>query len=933
MKVFKPLQLSLQLKNFSWQKKNQLAVTVLVGFPFDRSKETLLEQDLWTQLPDLLGEYPYLDAGMPKPQGEVLVYGSYYAPGGQAVTADTVQLSIGPLNKTLAVIGSRYWRALLTPTAPAPFTQMPVNYAHAFGGSEFNKNTLGKGIEEVEIDGEMRRPLPNIELQNHLITADSERPDAAGFAPLDMMWEPRHSKMGSYDEHWQQHDFPGYPQDLDWTHFNVAPADQWIDGFWHGDEAFTLLNMHPAKIELKGRLPAFRTRCFVQKKQQQKTLFSEVEMHAETAFLFPEHETGVMLFRGTLEVAEDDATDIDYLLLAYEDLAQQARPKDYYAETLANRLDTRKTFKYMMYTADIIPDSERCGFARMLDDVDIGGDSALARNLDARAEAEKQKALEVIEMQKQKLIDTLQSQNIDPAPYIEKFEFKQNQAIDDPMLQAVLDTMEQILPGVTTQDPSTLKVEAVDFSKFDDFERQMEALAASKLEQVKQKLAEVIKKVEGTDIEQQTRQQVEAAIRQMDQPPPLPRPSADATIESIQQQISLLEQARDRVRQDDLSPEQLAKLDINLDLDIPALKQKLDAGMAQIKQMYRDAAHYIKGSPVHAEPLDIIRYRFIKALEKGESPAAGDWAGVDFSGLDLGGIDFSDCYLEYANFSSCKLCGANLQRAIVTHANLSHADLSGANLQDCNLGDSTLHGAILSGSSLSGSILSRSDLSGATLSHCDLREVNFLEAVMTGVSMSDCQLQSANFLSMDFSGSSFIECALRQCNFLKCQLQNCNFSNSDLSASNFVECDLDHSIFRVANMTNVRFPAGSSLRQCDFSHARLDSASLRDADAEASNFEESSFYMADFSGANLQKTKFYGATGKRSLFIRADLAYADFTSVNLMEGSLMKARLTGADLSDSNLYSVEFIGATVGETDFSGANLDLTALENWRPGR
>ena len=81
MQVFKPLQLSLQSRQLNWQDKSHLAVTVLLGFPFDSNEEVLLEQELWSRLPDLLGEYPMLDACMSKPQGEVLVYGNYHAPG------------------------------------------------------------------------------------------------------------------------------------------------------------------------------------------------------------------------------------------------------------------------------------------------------------------------------------------------------------------------------------------------------------------------------------------------------------------------------------------------------------------------------------------------------------------------------------------------------------------------------------------------------------------------------------------------------------------------------------------------------------------------------------------------------------------------------------------------------------------------------------
>ncbi|NOQ89414.1 MAG: DUF2169 domain-containing protein [Gammaproteobacteria bacterium] len=926
MRVFKPLQLSLLTKIFSWEKKDHLAVTLLLGFPFDNNNEVLLEQDLWSRLPDLLGDYPMLDACMPKPQGEVIVYGSYYSPEGKPVTADEIQLQMGTVDKKLAVIGNRYWRTLLAPTDPEPFTELPISYEYAFGGKEYKKNPTGKGMDEVDVFGEMRLPMPNIEDTDNLITSTDHRPDSAGLGPLDMMWEQRAVKTGTYDETWQRDYFPGYPPDLDWSHFNTAPPDQWIEEFWQGNESFQLLNMHPSKPQVGGRLPAFRTRCFIEKQIEKGVLFTEVEMHAETVCLFPNVETGVLIYRGVIEVAEDDATDVEHLLVAYEDLAQSPRSKDYYDEALRNRLDESKVFKYMMYTKDIIPESERCGFARMLDDVDMSGDSELAKNLDARAEAEKQKALEMLEQQKQQLKEKLEAANIDPAPYLKKFEIKDDLP-DDPHIKGIMETMEKILPGSTQGDAKNIKVEEVDFGKFDELNEKMDAMAEAKKEDAKQQLRDVIKKVEGTEAEQQVREKVEAALKQMDELPDLPRPAGDEMLENLKQQLEKVEEAKEKMRAQGIPEDQLPEVDISLE----EVEQKMQEAFVQMKDMYRSGAHYVDGKPPHKEPMDIIQYRFKKFLDKGESLAGRDLSGVDFSGLDLSGMDLSGCYLEYTNFSNTNLRGANLKRAIITHADLTNTDLTGAMLEECNLGASRLNGTVIANVDFGEAVLSKSDLSNAKFTQCDLREVNFLEAVMTGVVMTDCKLQGAIFLEMNFTGSRFLECELRECNFLQSQLEHCDFSNSDLSGSNFVECKLDNSRFVEANMTNVRFPAGCSLRNCNFDKAKLDKANLRDTEAENSRFEFASFNQADFSGANLQNTKFYGAVGKRAMFMKSDLGGADFSSVNLMEGSLMKARLTNADLSYSNFYAVEFMNATVGGTDFTGANLDLSKLENWSP--
>ena len=71
--------------------------------------------------------------------------------------------------------------------------------------------------------------------------------------------------------------------------------------------------------------------------------------------------------------------------MAYENLAQAPRTKEYYNEALRNRLDEKKVFKYMMYTKDIIPDSERDGFSRLMDGANMDDESEFSRNMEAGA--------------------------------------------------------------------------------------------------------------------------------------------------------------------------------------------------------------------------------------------------------------------------------------------------------------------------------------------------------------------------------------------------------------------------------------------------------------------------------------------------------------------------------------------------------------------
>lgn len=924
MRVFKPLQLSLLTKAFTWEKKHHLAVTVLMGFPFDDSKECMLEQDLWNMLPEQLGKDSMLDMGMPKPNGEVVMYGNFYAPNNQPIKAGHVQLKIGDIDKTLSVIGDRYWRTLLAPTEPEEFTQMPLNYEYAFGGADHALNPIGKGIADVDYFGEMRQPLPNIENPNSLVTSPGQRPPPAGFAPLDIAWKKRTAKAGTYDEKWQKEYFPAPPPDLNWEIYNTTEEDQWISGFWQGNESFELSHVHKEKITLHGKLPNFSTRCVIAKDSGDQVNCTEVDMRAETVFLLPEVETGVMLFRGTIEVDEDDATDVDHILVAYEDLLQTPQASEYYEQALKNRLDEKQEFKFMMSTKDIIPTRETCGFVQMLDSVEMNGQSALSENLDARVAEETEKAMAKVEEAKQEIKEKLVNAGIDPTEALAKFDAPTEQ---DPMMSEINAILEKLLPGITENDVSKIKLDEIDFSQFEKLNEVIEKFKDEKIAEVKQQLLDIQNSLGDGEKEQQAKQKIQQSIEDIDKLPELPRINEEETILQIQTQLDKVEKQKQYLQENGLPTTELDNLNINIE----EISQKLKEGVEGLKSGYLMGAHYIEGRPPHKEPLDIIKYRFTKLLKKQENLVGRDFSGVDFSGMDLSNLDLSQCYLEYCNFSDCNLTDAKLGSAIATHANFTRANLSRTVLEKANLGDSNLSQAFISDIQAKELVLSKCVLKEAQFSQCVFDELNVLETNFHQAKFKECVLSELNIIEMDLTQSTFENCQMMQCNFLQSKLDKSVFKGSNISSSNFVECELSHCDFSHAQMSNVRFLQESVLSHSKFTHAVMDNANLQGAVADHCDFEYTSFKNTIFDGANLQHTKFYHSVGLQARFEKADLLQSDFTSVNLMEGSLHKARLTNADLSNSNLYSVNLRDATIGDTHFKGANLDLTILEDWRP--
>jgi len=107
-----------------------------------------------------------------------------------------VSLRIGKFTRAVQVTGDRVWeRALgrLRPSEPRPFTELPLIYAHAFGGTARHEenvevgyfaNPHGRGFV-VQRDEVVGKPLPNIEEIDQPVRGWQDRPLPAGFAPLE----------------------------------------------------------------------------------------------------------------------------------------------------------------------------------------------------------------------------------------------------------------------------------------------------------------------------------------------------------------------------------------------------------------------------------------------------------------------------------------------------------------------------------------------------------------------------------------------------------------------------------------------------------------------------------------------------------------------------------------------------------------------------
>ncbi len=329
-----------------------LQVAVLHYFSLESPDTALPEQDLWNECSKELGT-AVLDAGFPKPRGEVLIAGSWYSPSRQAEQGGYASFKTGPLFRRLAIFGPRYWQnmPLATISDPKAVTSVPLTWESALGGPDFPENPAGIGTQGIPAPwGGMCRPLPMTEDPSlGLMTSPSSRHAPASFLPNTADRPSRLALSGTYDERWLNEFWPGFPDDVDPEFFMTAAPAQRLPkgyiggdassepGFFSGGEEFLLENMHPTKPWIAGRLPRKRVRVFAtrslekartgcppsqdksKEKEPESNRFEEAATRLETVWFFPGIERGVAIYRCVFPCADDEYSDIVSLMPVVED--------------------------------------------------------------------------------------------------------------------------------------------------------------------------------------------------------------------------------------------------------------------------------------------------------------------------------------------------------------------------------------------------------------------------------------------------------------------------------------------------------------------------------------------------------------------------------------------------------------------------------------
>ncbi len=868
MKVFKPGQLGILTRCFEHQRRFYMGFSVMAFIPLGRVDTILHEVALWKFVAKRIGK-DALDVGIPKSCGEFLVNGTAHAPGGIPRPAVAVRASVGPIQKDLVVTGDRYWTGH-TPTEPRPFTEMPVDWAHAYGGADYAKNPEGKGEVEVEIEGVKIRPLPNIEAPRQQISSPNDRPDPAGFGPIDISWPQRNKLAGTYDQSWLENLFPGFARDVDWHLHNIAPSDQWREGFWTGGERYQFTNLHPSKPTITGELPHFKARVFISRSHKAgqvrqsnaatkaafkvpPTEIDEVPLALQTLWFFPDAEYAVLIWQGSTFVAEEDGADVLHLLVAAEH-SDRPKPSQHYIEAIAARMDPEYGGLATLDESVLLPEDLAESPSPTDEDRELhASEDLLAQSLHRRMTAETEKARAIVA-----------SYDLDPD-------------IHGPVRVPPL-----------APPPKLKEIPAL----VEKTKKEAAAAQADLLAKHKQALTDVEKILDESKIEGFTKETLRAEMGGKQVGPP--------TWTAARQHADLQRIAMDCRSQGVIADELESIL---ADKSVYDLWENAER---QMKDAYHSQAHLQHPAPpMPPELRAATRERVRLAIAQGEDFGTLNLTGADLSQMNLAGANLANAFLESAKLDGSDLSGAKLDNAVLAHASLIGTRLEGATLGKANLGKATLKQTQLGRADLREAMLYEARLEGAVLAGAKLDEAILVGTKWIEVDAREIEGSRLTFIEVTFEACNFAGAKLEQSTFLNNDLRGSNFDRALLRACTFIGCKAQGVSFIGANLGNARFVEGCVLDDAQFLEADLSRANLRGMSLARAEFRKAVLDHADFSECDLGQAKFYQAIARETKFEVADLRNAELMSANLMNASFARATIYGADFRGANLHGAD----------------------------
>jgi uncharacterized protein YjbI with pentapeptide repeats len=858
MRIHKPADAMLLLGRQS--RGGQPSLTVTVAYCCGADGARLSEQDAWAWLAAQFADDPF-DLAQKKTRGGYGVAGDACAPAGNPVTGLTVRAGVGTLQKSVLVLGDRYWTRGLTgwqASAPQSFARMPIGPARAYGGKGYARNPLGKGYcaDPDRADGVA---LPNVERPEAPVLRPSDTPAPALLGPLPQGSPDQTRWLGTLDKRWQRDRLPWLPDDTDPRWFDRFEQDQCQPGYWRGDEAWFAENMHPQHAVLRGRLPGLRPRVLIRGDAAPERR-AELPLDLDTVWLFPNQGRVLVMYRGEAAARREDAEDILGVAVFTETLAEPAQPAEHWAAVWRQSDEAREQQAQQAQPAAPVPDAAQQS-ARIQDAMAAAAQAGAAHKAAVAKTIADTRAAAIAEADQ-----AMQAYGFTP--------------LSTRLAQAGAAPAGSAAPSpVWPTDPIAFKAAV---------QRHVaEALAAAEAE------VRAEWKKYGSDYDA-------ALVRAKAQPPMSQDPA-------------------DLIANLNLAPEKKA----DLMKRYQAFQAKMAGVEAKAAEISRQAEQLrAQGQEPAPRPLPdgslppgprapLDRDALLARHAAGTSAAWCELQGLDLSGADLSGLDLSRSVLR-----ACVLRGANLEAANFTECQLEDCDFSGARLgkarfvrarlAGCQAAKAAMPAADFSEARVEKTVFAQADLAGSRWTAAQAKACDFEQAVLR-----QAQAVEARFKDCRFAGADAVQAGFNRAMFDKCTLQGANLDGAVLQGATLMSCQAAGARFEGARMARLRTLKGTDLRQANLNRADLDKAVLQDTDLSRAHLRETHLDRGFIKNCDLSGTDAWHLVARDCQFTGGRIEQASWRGANLMKARMNEVVLHDVDLTGANLHAADTRTATV----------------------
>ena len=805
--------------------------------------------------------------GMQKSRGTFAVQGSAYALSSDQQQGMAVRASFGPLSKTLHIFPPRQWRKGINGWSCEPTGRLdvlPLDWQHAYGAKDYPDNPDGIGYI-ADPDQAEGLQLPQIEDTFTPLRKPGEQLKPVTFLPLPPQSQERLAFLGTCNKQWSKQRAPFLPLDTDLRWYDEVAQDQCGESYWTGTEYWSAAGMHPEKLEVSGRLPGFKPRLFVQRRvvaqppdlpgdQPAIEPIEEASLQLDTAWLFPDVERVLLIYRVELSVLDIDGEDLAVLAVGLERRGETCKSREQWIAELWPQAVADPEEVPPAPAAAVVETA--AVMAKLQSDIN----AHYARIAAAQAEgfALLQQAAEPFK------------QAINPAVF---------KPVVTPNLAAFV---ERSARPKKAFDPQALKAE-ID-SAIANAKATGEELLATSL------------KAAGHD------PQTMLARSKKLQQELLAQPSSTADPYSIFiDQLSLPASQKEEYKQRiQAGMAKATATEAEIDGKVAAMRQSLAAKKPKLPKL---------ALPVVA-PRIVWTRELLEASHKAEEKLDGE----RFIDLDLSGIDLSGGVLQNCSFENCQFKQAKLTTVLFSRGRFNNCDFTQADLQQSLFDSSTFKGCTFSEAKLGKASLNavraeKTPFDAADLTQVQAPRAQFFDSTFTGTTLPQGDFAGARWQGCDLSGVNMQDAHLAKAQLHACTLDNADLSRSALPASSWSQVTGRAVNLSDANLQNWRIDQGCRLPALNLNNANLTKASLQYAGLENATLRGANLSKALFSRCDLSHADGYHANATSADFTGSNLSHSSWLGANFLEARLRKVSLSNADLRGSNLHGLNSEGA------------------------